>query len=283
MATNLMDAIRQGMQQPVQPQAADTLSSTAQTQSLLNTKITGRASPTGSPQPAISNIGEQVAKQQTQLAGQQLSQQGALKGNELGAADEQQQVVQAQQQQVQTEQQRQAQTNLLNQAKSVLDSFHQGSQTLDLNTKKAQADQLGFTLRLSNSSYTDKLQREGRKSRLDNQLSFNEALQRTIFADEEELLSNSLDFRTAMRADDRTFEKMMASMSADYAIQIANANATQANMQQQWSGIGTMVQGGVSAAKAYADSKPTPVTVVNSTNPLTTEGQNATPGDYSVG
>lgn len=290
MPSNLMDAIRQGMQQPTQPAASDTLSSTAQTQSLLNTKATGKAQPDGSAQPATSNIGEQVAKQQTQLAGQQLSQQGAMKGNELGAAAEQQTIEQNQQEQAQTQQQKQAQTNLLNQANSILTSFSQGQQTQDLAKQKAQADQLGFTLRLSNSKYVDNLQREGKKARLDSALSFSEALQRSIFADEESLLHSNLDFRTAMRADDRTFETMMGKMSTDYAIEIAHAQASQANQQAQWSGIGTVVNAGAAAGTKYFTGSEGPGGPVldetseeGPTAPLTTAGQARIPGDYTNG
>jgi hypothetical protein len=250
MANSLMEALRQSSTIP-QPQASD-LGQTSSIAQALTTKATGKALAPAA-QPAISNIAEQASAQQAQSLQLGQTAQAATAQRELESQARAQEGEIDFAKREASEKQAQAQRALLTQSSRILDSYEQGQREIDYNKNAASMEQLGFNLRLSNSQYIDRLQREGRRNRLDNDLSFREALQRTIFDDEEDLFSSDLDFRRALRADDREFTERMASISLDDAINLANAQSRQANQQATWQGIGTILQGGIAGGKEAGD------------------------------
>lgn len=107
---------------------------------------------------------------------------------------------------------------------------------------------MGFMLRLGNTQYTDQLQSEGKRARLDNAVSFNENLQRSIFSEEMDLFSSSLEFRNYMYADARDAQKQLSELDIEFAMQVAMADNKAAGSQMMWSGIGSMVGAGTKYA-----------------------------------
>lgn len=199
-----------------------------------------------------SSIGEQVARQQTEVAATEQARAGAEQQRGLLSEYDKASQEYDYANREASEQQRQAQTNLLDRASQILTEFEQGSRELDYSKNKAKMEQLGFTMRLSNEAYTDTLLREGRRNRLDNAVAFKEALQRQVFMDEEDLLTDNLSFRKLLAADQRAFETELGQINIDQAIAIANAESRQANEQAKWSGIGSIVQSGIQVGTMYA-------------------------------
>lgn len=245
---SLFDILKQ--KAPVAPPAAQ---STQQVQGLIQAKSGKAGAPTQGP--ATSNVAEQQATQTAQVqqgAQQQAAQaQGAQMANAAVTQGENEALAEAKF----SEEQEDVKSRLLQQTNSVLQEYEQGNRTLDFNRDKAKLEQVGFTLRLTNDKYLSNLQREGKKSRLDSDLGFKEELMRTIFADEEELIRDDLDFRALMRADDREFEKLMATMDINTALQIASAESKAANQQQMWGSLGSLASAGIDAAATYQDAQ----------------------------
>jgi hypothetical protein len=123
---------------------------------------------------------------------------------------------------------------------------------LDLNKKKAQTEQLGFIARLSDDAYVNNLQREGRKSRLQNKLKFQEELQKSIFDDERELFESDISFRQAMKKDSREFSEMMAQQGLDWKQALSVAEMKSQGNQQTWTGAGQVAQAGIQGYGQYA-------------------------------
>lgn len=254
MAT-LLDIVNKKAQ--VNPQQANPLgpSQTSQLQQ-LSQATSGKAGGTQSA-PRISNVGEQLANQQTQLQLQQVGQQEQQA--QVQTEQTARQVVQEDQfaQKEFTEQTARFMDGLMNEQLGVLQAFSRGEKQLNLKKDKARLEQVGFTLRLNNDKYINKLQEEGFRARLDNDAQFEDELARSIFADELDLFRDNLEFRAAMGADDRQFTEMMAGMDLNSALELANAQSQAAAAQQMWSGIGGVVSGGVAAYSAYDKSKTT--------------------------
>jgi hypothetical protein len=205
----------------------------------------------------MSNVGEQLANQQTQLQLQQVAQ--AEQQGQQQVQQQAEQVVKEEQlvQRDMTEQSARFMDQLMNDQLGVLQQFSKGEKQLNLKKDKARLEQIGFTLRLNNDKYINKLQEEGFRARLDNEAVFEEELARSIFAEELDLFRDNLDFRAMMGASDRDFQEQVASMDLNSAIELANASAQSAASQQMWSGIGTMVSGGVGAYGASSGAQPT--------------------------
>ena len=146
-----------------------------------------------------------------------------------------------------------------------LDQFHQiqqriltdyttGQRQLDFNRDKARLEQLGFASRLSNDKYLNDLQRQANKARLSDAARFEEEMVRTVFADEEVLLRDSLDFRAMMAADSRQFTEATAQIDLDFAMSLANAENRTANEKSFWQGISGLVSSGAEFATSKTGS-----------------------------
>lgn len=205
--------------------------------------------------PVRSTLAAQQAQDVTRANLQEVAQQDqATKLKQ--AAQAQAQVQQFDQQTLQLKDQRaNIQSNFNRQAAGTIQAFQQQGEQLDLNKRKAQVEQLGFLLRLGNDKYIDRLQAEGQRERLDSSINFKEVLQRSIFSDELDLFQDDMDFRRMMAADQREFERLLATMDVSYAKKIAASEAKQANTQVAFEGLDRLVSGATKAARLYAESK----------------------------
>lgn len=261
MAISLMDTIRKNMQSPVggQPgqaagapqigaQASD-INQTSQIGSLLGAASGKAAAPSAAP--STSNLGEQIQQNQAALAQQAVQQQGQQAAQELGQAQRAQEQQFQQQGRQLTEQSLATQDEFTRQNEALLNSYQQGIKQLNLQKDKSRLEQLGFDLRLGNNQYIDNLQREGARARLDSKIAFSEALQRSIWDDEQDLFNDSLEFRSLMGSDQRAFTDKMAQMDLDFAMQVANAQAQEANQRQMWGAIGSLTSAGIQTYGEY--------------------------------
>jgi hypothetical protein len=262
MANNLLDTIKKNMQQPtgspsqlaITPQQgaqASDINQTSQVSKLLAAG-SGKATAPGA-SPTTSNLAEQIQQNQAQLAQDQVAQQGQQQAFQLGQQQRAQEQKVSQQNRQLTEQGLAQQDEFTRQNEALLNSYQNGTKQMNLQKDKARLEQLGFDLRLGNQQYLDNLQREGARSRLDNQVSFGESLQRAVWDDENELFSDSLEFRTILGADQRSFNDQIAQMDLDFAMQVANAQAQEANQRMMWEGIGGLTSAGVKAYGAYEE------------------------------
>ena len=137
----------------------------------------------------------------------------------------------------------------------ILQNLTQQRGQLSLSREKSATEQAGFLIRQSSKSYIDTLQLEGRKSRLDTQMGFKNALIENTFKDEQDLLASNLTFRRALSADQRDFTKWISQMDLDTALQIASASAQASATAGKLSALSTVVSTGAKAYKAYEEQK----------------------------
>lgn len=147
------------------------------------------------------------------------------------------------------------QESMLAKQQEILTSFVRSDRELDLNKDKAKAEQFGFNLRLSNKLYVQNLQQEAAKARLVDSTNFQEELMRSVFAEEQDLFADSLEFRRLMAADEREFNELVANIDINFALQVAAAQNEEANQRMMWEGISGVVQGGASAWVKYEKDK----------------------------
>lgn len=219
---------------------------------------TGKAlDTTGGLNTRLSSLGERLASVQALNQAKEVTKEAQLQGISL---DQQQDQLQQQFQQSSTrlsEERIGMQEQFNTQLKGMMFEYKNQLKSLNLSRDKSRMEQMGFMLRMGNQEYMDKLQLEGRRARLDNAVSFNEALQQSIFADEMDLFSSSLEFRNYMYADMREAQKQLAEIDIEFALQVANADNQAASGQMMWSGVGNVLGAGLSYA---AGNKSTPKT-----------------------
>lgn len=241
MAT-LLDAIQQNSQ----PQKQGQTDTTQSLQGLLRAKSGKQV---GGGDTVSSNLGEQseVAQTNSQLQNQ-VAPQAAIQQQGL----QQQQAGQQQQADIQGQQIEQQksfntiQSNL--KTNQILSDLERQKGQIDMNTQKANLEQVGFNLRLQNQQYVDNLQMEGQKARLDDANQFRQELTKTMFDDNQQVLEDKLGKSTLLDASDNSFRHALAQMSVDDAWGMFNANKEAEKQRALYSGIGALATAGVGAA-----------------------------------
>lgn len=248
MASTLFDTIRGQLQSPgSNSQPAPIADQTKQTQNLLRAKL-GKASSTGGGAPRLSNIGERVANQQTQLGMQQLGQQGQQQAQQqqqqqLGQqAQEQQQLAQIADKQKTMNQQFSQETE------NTLQEFSRGKLKLSDQKDASKMEQLGFNLRLQDQNYIDALQNDGAMKRLNNANDFKIEQAQSMFDNNETLVKMGLDSRAAANADDRVFDQALAQMDINKAITMFNDEQKAAKKAAPYTMLNSLVSAGAGAA-----------------------------------
>jgi len=233
-----------------QPSALASLGGTTQALRNVQQAATGRARAAGPIQEDITQ--EQVALQEAEQ-GQQVMQEQARQmqaGAELAQAEQEQQFKFNLEEM--DEKQVNASQELMNRSLAILQDFEQGRAKLDLSRDRARMEQALFGMRLSNKKYTDQLEIQGRKRRLDNAVEFKYALAETLFKEERDLLKSDIQFRRALAADEREFERLVSTINIDAALRMAMQEAEATNIAQIVSGAKDVVSGG---ARLAAKSK----------------------------
>jgi hypothetical protein len=247
---SLMDIIRnnsnQSLSGQLQPQVGD---ETQKAATLLRAK-SGKA--VGGGAVAQSNIGEQTAADQTASTMQNsIAPAAALQQTQVGQQES------AQQQQSQLQQADIAQTNKFateqtkQKTAEILNGLSQGNRQIDLNRDKASLEQVGVNLRLSNQKYTDDLQREGDRARLDNANNFSQEYARTVLNDTGDLASRGRINASALAADDRTFRTAMAGMDIQGAYNMFRTESAAESNRALWTSGAATASAGVGAYNTY--------------------------------
>ena len=255
---SLLDTVKQNtsaLASPTGPQAAATGlqptggESTAAIQSLTSVAQTGKdlGPSTGGGQARLSALGEKLAAVNTLAGAQTIQQQGAIQNTALSQQSEAQQQQYVGQVQEVTQQRVAAQQSFNDKTQDLL-TQHQGQMSkLESQDMRSRTEQMGFMMRLSNDKYVTQLHDESTRSRLDEGTNFQEALTRTVFAQESDMFNSDLTFRNLMRADQRTFTQQMGDIDIDWALRFAQADNKAAATTMMWSGIGSLASAGAKA------------------------------------
>lgn len=246
MAT-LLDTLKKnlgGVGAPVEPIADET----GTVQRLLSAKkgiVGGPQAPKG------LNIAEAAARGQTQQQLQQVGEQAQLQATALqqaaaGQAEEQKQREQA------IEGQR-AESNLRArvQTENILRGLEQSGREMDEKQRQSNIELAGAMLRFQNEQYIRDLQREGAKARITNQNEFDKKLAESIFAENQALLKAKIGSQELRDLSDRDFNKEIAKIDIDTAIQFAKENAAQMQTQAQIQGVTELAKTGLSTYGQY--------------------------------
>jgi hypothetical protein len=244
---NLLDTIRQNSQ----PQKVGVTDESNKLQTLLRAK-SGKS--VGGSGIAASNLGEQQAvvdtntQLQSQVAPAAELQNQSLAGQQQG---------QQQQEQIQTAEIEQGrkfdtiQSRLKTEA--TLSEFERNKGQIDLNRDRARVEQLGQQIRLQDKKYTDNLQREGQKSRLDDELEFRKQLTKSTLGDSQEILEKGLKGKSVLDANDREFSKSLAQMGIDDAWSMFRSQQRADQQRALYTGIASVTGAGVGAYGQASD------------------------------
>jgi hypothetical protein len=100
------------------------------------------------------------------------------------------------------------------QVESVLRDLERDMGKVDMNRDQARFEQVASGLRFQNQQYMDNLEREGKRSRLDDKLAFDQHLQQAVYDDSLALLQKHLGNKSILDMDDREFEVLLAKMDS---------------------------------------------------------------------
>lgn len=192
----------------------------------------------------------EVAGQEQQL--QQAEQMQAAQVDQAARQQEQQFQFQAEDQ---DERALNSRIEWSNQARQIVTQFSRESTRMELAETKAAVEFSASLMRLSNDSYVEQLQMEGRRRRLDDEVSFKEALAEAVFDDEMDLLTDDLNFRSILNAEKREQTEWIASFDLDYAIRLAESSAKTQQAVQKYQAIGEATSGVVAGVRDYQTLK----------------------------
>jgi hypothetical protein len=244
MAT-LLDKLKQTLGGAA-AQTAPVADETGTVQQLLAARkgITGPATALGPKGLAVAEVAaRQPAQQKLAEIGQAAQMQStAIEQAAAGQAEAQQQREAA------LEGQRQEST-LRNriQTENILRGLEQGKAELGEKQRQLGLETAAANLRLSDANYVDNLRREGDRARLQEDISFTEKLQQSIF--DENLALQKLKYKnqSLINASERDFNKALAQMGATEAIQIAQDNLRGDSERAMISGMTGLASAGVEA------------------------------------
>jgi len=257
----LLDTIRKNLAANQKQQAAtDQVGQTERATSLLRQRSTGKA--TTESASAASNIGEQTAAGQTRQGLQQIQQQGDLASRQLS----QRSAEMTQKTDIQQAQLEQARASTdgkyRRETDKIINDLSRSGRELDLNRDAAKLEQLGHVLAMQDKQYVETLQLSGAKYRLTNELNFQVALQKDIWADMQGLFKDEIDLKKFLAMDQREFEQKLMKMDMKDAYKIFQMNQEAANKQAIWSALG---MGGTAGAEYYGNTGTTTTTPTTST------------------
>lgn len=241
MAT-LFDTLKTRLQGPAAGEGTEAAQRLAQAK-------TGRASEAGAvTAPRLDVTQERAAVREAQAPQQQLQTQAQAQAiQQQGAAEQQNQVLLQQTRDLQ-EHKLQIQDNFVQSAFNVVDRFTKENRQLDFNRDRAQAEQLAFQIRFSSDAYIHKLQIEGAKLRLQEEIVFEEALNEAMMKEYMEMFEGELDFKQLMRADTREFNRQMKELEIDFWKETTRLEANSANARAKYEAYGNLATGVISSA-----------------------------------
>lgn len=248
MAT-LLDTLKQNLGQVGQAEAVADETGTVKQLLAAKRGIIGPQTALG---PRGFSVAEAAAKAPAQQQLAETAQAAQLQATGIGQAAAGQ-AEEERQRTGQIEMQRQ-QASLQNkiQTENLLRGLEQNRAALTEDQRKAGMEQVAAQLRLQNDAYITNLQREGNRSRLQDDLAFDEQLKKDIAADNIALLKIKFGNQSALDADDRAFTKALAKIDFATAAAMARENSRFAQTQATIQGLGSVATTGIGiAGKAY--------------------------------
>jgi hypothetical protein len=216
--------------------------------------------------PQLSEQQQAQAQQETMAAQRQLTQQGQQAAAATGAAEQQLETQVRQQRKRLNEREVGLREQAAQKVDEVLTNYVQKKGEMDLAKDRAQAEQVGFMLRLSSEQYVERLRIEGSKARLNDRINFTEALQRAMFDEERKLLDENLRFKRLIGATERDFKEQVAEIDIESALAIAGARAQGANAAMKAEAISGIVSGAAKTGSAIYDKMPAKTTSPGTAN-----------------
>lgn len=273
-APSLFDQVKQNLNKMAQPvQAAGQILGQTEAISRISEAASGKAAPGGTAGavPSRSRQAELSVVDQVTRGQQELAKANQIQALALGQQEQALKDSEEFKNRLMSDEQLASREKYLDTQRSILTEYSSGQRQLDLTKDKARLEQLGFNMRLSNDKYLGELEQKARLADLSNAASFEEELTRSIFADEEELFRNDLDFRAMIAADQRTFQEEMSQMDINMALDMAETNNKALSEKQMWDGLGGIIQGGASAYASYKGTTSTPDSDAFAANPIQTD------------
>lgn len=122
--------------------------------------------------------------------------------------------------------------------------FNQSNESLELRKDQAELEQLGFQLALSDRSYLDTLDRIGREQRLSSDLQFQEESIRLILGEDFQEYLQTSNFERAFNGTKRDWERQLAEINLDDALDMARASMRESQNRQMAEGLGNLMTAG---------------------------------------
>lgn len=250
--TTLLDTLKKNLGQAAAPEAVSDETGTVQQLLTARKGIVGPATALG---PKGLSVAEAGARATTQQQLGEAAQQAQLQGMQLSqAAQEQEQQQQAQMSNVEFQrQQNKLQSRV--QTENILRGLEQGRATLSEEKRQAGMEQVAANLRLQTDSYINQLQLEGARSRLQDDLAFDQAMKQQIAADNISLLQIKLNNQSLLDSNDRDFRKQLAQIDIDTAVQMARQDAAFSAQQGKIQALGQAATTGIAAYGKLAENK----------------------------
>lgn len=255
MADSFLQQLQKNIGGATAPQNLTAPLGAQQDASAINRAAAGKASPTsGGSGPSRSNQQAEGLVDQVQQGAEAIQRDAQIGQLAISQQAEAQAKQAAFQDKMLSEQELNQREKFLATQEQILGDYTKGVRTLDLEKDKSRLEQLGFGMRLGSDKYISQLQQEAHKARLGDALRFDEEMKRAVFADEEELLRNDLQFRALMNARGRDLQDQLATIDIDTAIALAMADNKAANQRNMWEGIGQAVSAGAGFLGKYKPS-----------------------------
>lgn len=198
--------------------------------------------------PARSQQQELTAQQQTIQQSEQQQFEGALAGEELRLAEQNQEQRLDLGLQGIDEKRKETENRYKQQVAGIAADLLAGEKRLDAQEYQVRMEQVAQSARLNNKLYIQNLEQAAQEKRLNTELGFKQAMYQTVFQDDLALFSNDLSFRAMMDASDRQFNESIQMLSVRDALSVAEADVQTAKTSAMWSGVAGL---GSAGAQAY--------------------------------
>ena len=201
--------------------------------------------------------------QYTQAQAYQTARQGAAGAVAQAQTDQMQQqalVMQGQEQRQQLNQQQLADKNTYAQkAQETLSQLDNNMLQLGEKDKEDKMEMAAKDIRLSNDKYRYNLEDIGRRQRLDTAIGMNEAIKKSVWAEDLGILQSNDQMQRALEADEGSFREYLANIDVGSAFSLALEEHQIAAMNSVYSGIGSSVTtaAGLAAHQAMQPKTPT--------------------------
>lgn len=194
---------------------------------------------------------EMAARATTQQQLSQVGQAAQLQATGISQAAEAQSEEQRQREQALAGQQQESSLRNRIQTESVLRGLEQGRAELGEKERQQGLEVAAANLRLQDARYVDNLRREGERARLQEDISFTEQLQKSIFEDNMAIQKLRIKNQSLLDVNEREFEKAMAKMGYSEAISAARDNLKADSQRALISGGAGLISTGIQAAGQY--------------------------------